>query len=71
MVCAAVDKVHEEIAKSARPKMPMIWSEFNATYMNEQAITDSIYMGPWLADTISEVRRQDTDDVVVELLRCV
>ena len=54
MVCAAVDKVHEEIAKSARPKLPLIWSEFNATYMNEQPITDSIYMGPWLADTISK-----------------
>jgi xylan 1,4-beta-xylosidase len=54
MVCAAVDKVHEEIAKSAQPKLPLIWSEFNATYMNEQPITDSIYMGPWLADTISK-----------------
>jgi xylan 1,4-beta-xylosidase len=54
MVCAAVDKVHEEIAKSARPKLPLIWSEFNATYMNEQPITDSIYMGPWMADTISK-----------------
>ncbi len=54
MVCAAVDKVHEEIEHSARPKMPLIWSEFNATYMNQQEITDSIYMGPWLADTISK-----------------
>ncbi len=53
MVCAAVDKVHDEIAHSARPNLPLIWSEFNATYMNQQAITDSIYMGPWLADTIS------------------
>ena len=35
-------------------KIPLIWSEFNATYMNEQPITDSIYMGPWLADTISK-----------------
>ncbi|MFP5230555.1 MAG: GH39 family glycosyl hydrolase [Acidobacteriota bacterium] len=52
MVCAAVDKVDEEIAKSARPKIPLIWSEFNATYANEQNITDSIYMGPWMADTI-------------------
>ncbi len=54
MVCAAVDKVHEEIAKSAKPKLPLIWSEFNATYMNQQEITDSIYMGPWMADTISK-----------------
>lgn len=54
MVCAAVDKVHDEIAHSARPGLPLIWSEFNATYMNEQPITDSIYIGPWLADTISK-----------------
>ncbi len=54
MVCAAVDKVHAEIEHSARPKIPLIWSEFNATYMNQQEITDSIYMGPWMADTISK-----------------
>jgi len=33
---------------------PLIWSEFNATYMSEREITDSVYMGPWLAKTISE-----------------
>ncbi|HEY6446275.1 MAG TPA: glycosyl hydrolase family 39 [Acidobacteriaceae bacterium] len=54
MVCAAVDKVHEEIQHSARPDIPLLWSEYNATYMNQQEITDSIYMGPWLADTISQ-----------------
>ena len=54
MVCLAVDKVHQEIEKSSRPDIPLIWSEFNATYMNKQDITDSIYMGPWLADTISK-----------------
>lgn len=54
MVCQAVRKVHEEIEHSARPHMPLIWSEFNASYMNEQPITDSIYMGPWLANTISQ-----------------
>ncbi|MGH9599918.1 MAG: GH39 family glycosyl hydrolase [Terracidiphilus sp.] len=53
MVCAAVKKVHEEIVHSQRPNMPLIWSEFNATYMNQQDITDSIYMGPWLARTVS------------------
>ena len=37
-----------------RPPIPLIWSEFNATYANEQPITDSIYMGPWLADTIRQ-----------------
>ncbi len=54
MVCLAVKKVHEEIERSAQPQLPLIWSEFNASYMNEQSITDSIYMGPWLAQTISQ-----------------
>ncbi|MGB0121954.1 MAG: glycosyl hydrolase family 39 [Silvibacterium sp.] len=54
MVCAAVDKVHKQIEASARPHLPLIWSEFNATYMNESEITDSIYMGPWMADTIRQ-----------------
>ena len=34
--------------------MPLIWSEFNACYMNQQEITDSIYIGPWMAQTISQ-----------------
>ena len=54
MVCAAVKKVHDQIQASARPAIPLIWSEFNATYANESPITDSIYMGPWMANTISK-----------------
>jgi len=52
MVCEAIRNVHDEIEHSDRPHIPLIVSEFNATYANEQPITDSIYMGPWLADTI-------------------
>jgi len=52
MVWRAVQKVHEEIAHSAYPKMPLIFSEYNASYANEPNITDSPYMGPWLANTI-------------------
>lgn len=54
MVCAAIGKVHQEILHSARPHIPLIWSEFNAAYDNQQKVTDSIYMGPWLANTIRE-----------------
>lgn len=54
MVCAAVKKVHEQILASPQPKIPLIWSEFNATYANESPITDTIYMGPWMADTIRQ-----------------
>jgi xylan 1,4-beta-xylosidase len=54
MVCRAVKKVHEQIKFSPKPELPLIWSEFNASYMNETAVTDSTYMGPWLADTIRQ-----------------
>jgi xylan 1,4-beta-xylosidase len=52
MVCRAVNKVHNQIRASAMPSLPLIWSEFNASYKNETEVTDSIYMGPWLADMI-------------------
>ena len=32
------------------PNTPIIWSEYNATYMNQQEVTDSAFMGPWLAN---------------------
>ncbi len=54
MVCRAVKKVHDQIKASALPRLPLIWSEFNASYKNEPEITDSIYMGPWMADTIRQ-----------------
>jgi xylan 1,4-beta-xylosidase len=54
MVCRAVKKVHDQIQASSNPKLPLIWSEFNASYMNETDITDSIYMGPWMAGTIRD-----------------
>ena len=46
--------MHEEIEHSAKPGLPLIWSEFNAVYSNQQEITDSIYMGPWMANTIRQ-----------------
>jgi xylan 1,4-beta-xylosidase len=52
MVCRAAKKVHDEVVASSRPNMPVIWSEYNASYFNEPNITDSIFMGPWLADTL-------------------
>ena len=52
MVCRAVKKVHDQIQASPKPKLPLIWSEFNASYKNEPEVTDTVYMGPWLADTI-------------------
>jgi xylan 1,4-beta-xylosidase len=54
MVCRSVKKVHDQIAASAFPKMPLIWTEYNAAYDNESRVTDSAYIGPFLANTIRE-----------------
>jgi xylan 1,4-beta-xylosidase len=54
MVCRAVDRVHSQITASTMPKLPLIWSEYNASYKNEPEVTDSTYMGPWIADTIRQ-----------------
>jgi xylan 1,4-beta-xylosidase len=54
MVCRAVEKVHKQIKASVLPNLPLVFSEYNASYMTEPGITDSVYMGPWLADTIRQ-----------------
>jgi xylan 1,4-beta-xylosidase len=54
MVCRSVSKVHDEITSSPFPHTPLIFSEYNATYANEPDVTDTVYMGPWLADTIRQ-----------------
>ena len=52
MVCRAVKKVYDQVKSSARPNLHIIYSEYNASYMNQPRVTDSAYMGPWLANTI-------------------
>lgn len=52
MVCRAVKKVHDQIAASPYPKMPLIWTEYNADYGNQPQVTDTAYIGPFLAHTI-------------------
>jgi xylan 1,4-beta-xylosidase len=52
MVYRSVKKVHEQILASPYPNLPLIFSEYNASYANEPNVTDSDYMGPWLANTI-------------------
>jgi len=56
MLGRAVDKVYHEVRSSALPATPIHWSEFNASYRNEPEVTDSAYMGPWLAETIARAR---------------
>lgn len=54
MVCSAVKRVHDQVGVSARPNLPILWTEYNASYMNEPGVTDAPFMGPWLADTIRQ-----------------
>ena len=53
MVIRAVKKVHDQVSASPRPSLPIIFSEYNASYKNETDVTDSAFMGPWLAYTLS------------------
>jgi xylan 1,4-beta-xylosidase len=53
MVARSVQKVYDQVKNSPRPDLPIIWSEYNASYKNEVAVTDSAFMGPWLAHNIS------------------
>ena len=52
MVWRAVKKVHGEILHAPYPTIPLIFSEYNASYANEPNVTDSTFMGPWLANNI-------------------
>jgi len=54
MVCRAVQKVHTEIQASPLPSIPLIWTEFNASWSNHPEVTDAPFMGPWLAETIRQ-----------------
>ena len=46
-------KVHDEVAGlGLSRRFPLIFSEYNASYANEPDVTDTVYMGPWLANNI-------------------
>jgi xylan 1,4-beta-xylosidase len=53
MVARAVRKVYDQVKRSRLPNVEIHWSEYNASYMNEVDVTDSPFMGPWLAHTIA------------------
>ena len=53
-VCRAVAKVHREIEASARPDLPLLMSEFNASFANFPKVTDAPFMGPWIAETVRQ-----------------
>ena len=41
MVAPAVRKVHDQVKASRRLDLPIHWTEYNATYMNEPEETDA------------------------------
>lgn len=54
MVAHAVRKVYDQVKQSALPDLPIHWTEYNASFMNEPAVTDAPFMGPWLANNIRQ-----------------
>ncbi len=52
MVAAAMKKVHDQVKQSAKPELPIIWSEYNASFANYPEVTDSEMMAPWIANHI-------------------
>ncbi len=54
MVARSAKKVYDQVKASEAPQTPIIWSEYNATYMNRPQVTDDAFMGPWLANNIRE-----------------
>ncbi len=51
-VCAAVSKIHSEIAASPLPRTPLFWTEWNV--QGENASRDTPFVGPAVANTIRE-----------------
>ncbi len=53
-VCPDVKKARKQVDASPYPHLPLILSEFNASAFNRPAITDTAYMGPYLAKVIHD-----------------
>ncbi|HEV2424623.1 MAG TPA: glycosyl hydrolase family 39 [Terriglobia bacterium] len=53
-VCRAIAKVHGQIAASARPTLPLFWTEWNVPSFGPLQARDTVYVGPALADDIRQ-----------------
>jgi xylan 1,4-beta-xylosidase len=53
-VCRAIAKVHEQIANSAFPGLPLMWTEWNVPSFGHLKARDSAYVGAGLADDIAQ-----------------
>jgi len=53
-VCRAIKKVHEQIAASAHPNVPLMWTEWNVPSFGPLNARDTEYVGAALADDIQQ-----------------
>jgi len=53
-VCRAIKKVHDQIAASERPKLPLMWTEWNVPSFGPLQARDTDYVGAALADDIRQ-----------------
>ncbi len=53
-VCLSIKKVHDQIAASARPNLPLMWTEWNVPSFGPLHARDSVYVGAALADDIRQ-----------------
>jgi len=53
-VCLSIKKVHDQIAASAFPKLPLLWTEWNVPSFGPLHARDTEYVGAGLADDIRQ-----------------
>jgi len=53
-VCRSIRKVHDQIAVSARPQLPLMWTEWNVPSFDQLHARDTTYVGAALADDIRQ-----------------
>jgi xylan 1,4-beta-xylosidase len=53
-VCRAIRKVHDQIASSSRPGLPLMWTEWNVPSFGPLKARDTIYVGAALADDVRQ-----------------
>jgi len=53
-VCRAIKKVDGQIRSSARPKLPLMWTEWNVPSFDSLKARDTIYVGAALADDVRQ-----------------
>ena len=53
-LCKAIGKVHQQVAASAMPELPLMWTEWNVPSYGDLGARDSWYVGPALARDISQ-----------------